>query len=125
MRLQCEVTMVKVSIYFPNMPGSRFDVDYYTNVHMPLVMKSLVSAVRAVSVEIGVSGAKVQQPPPFRAVAAFTCESVKAFSEAFLPHAAELKGDIPNYTDIEPVIQVSQVSELRVSPVAHAETVSG
>ena len=38
--------MIKVSIYFPNMPGSRFDVDYYTNVHMPLVMKSLVSAVR-------------------------------------------------------------------------------
>ena len=36
----------------------------------------------------------------------------------------ELKGDIPNYTDIEPVIQVSQVSELRVSPLAHAETVS-
>lgn len=116
--------MVKVSIYFPNMPGSRFDVDYYTHVHMPLVMKSLVSAVRAVSVEIGVSGAKVQQPPPFRAVAAFTCDSVKAFNEAFLPHAAEVTGDIPNYTDIEPVIQVSQVSELRISPLAHAETIS-
>lgn len=116
--------MIKVSIYFPNMPGSRFDVDYYTNVHMPLVMKSLVSAVNAVSVEIGVSGAKVQQPPPFRAVAAFTCDSVRAFSEAFLPHAAELQEDIPNYTDIEPVIQVSHVSELRVSLVANAETVA-
>ena len=116
--------MVKVSIYFPNKPGSHFDVDYYMNVHMPMVMKSLVSAVRAVSVEIGVSGAKVQQPPPFRAVAAFTCDSVKAFSEAFLPHATELQGDIHNYTDIEPVIQVSQVSELRVSPLVDTETVS-
>lgn len=116
--------MIKVSIYYPNRPGSRFDVDYYTNVHMPLAMKLLVCAVKAVSVEIGVSGATAGQPPPFRAVAAFTCESVRAFSEAFLPHAAELQGDIPNYTDIEPVIQVSHVSELRVSPVANAETVS-
>ena len=65
----------------------------------------------------------MQQPPPFRAVAAFTCDSVRAFSEAFLPHAAELQEDIPNYTDIEPVIQVSHVSELRVSLVANAETV--
>jgi hypothetical protein len=28
---------------------------------------------------------------------------------AFLPHAAELQGDIPNYTDVESIIQVSDV----------------
>jgi uncharacterized protein (TIGR02118 family) len=114
--------MIKVSILYPNMPGSRFDADYYVNVHMPLAMKLLVSAVKAVSVEIGVSGATAGEPPPFRAVAAFTCESVRAFSDAFLPAAAELQSDIPNYTDIAPIIQVSKVSELRVSEPAHAES---
>ena len=28
---------------------------------------------------------------------------------AFVPHAAVLQGDMPNYTDIEPVIQFSEV----------------
>ncbi len=106
--------MIKVSILYPNRAESRFDADYYVNVHMPLVMKLLVAAVDSVSVEVGVSGPVAGSPPPFRAVAGFTCESLRAFSEAFLPAAAELRADLTNYTDIEPIIQVSKVSELRV-----------
>ena len=112
--------MIKVSIFYPNKAGSRFDADYYVNVHMPMAMKLLVSAVKTVSVEIGVSGAIGGQPPLFRAVTGFTCESMRAFSEAFLPVAGELQKDIPNYTDIEPIIQVSKVSELRVHEPAAA-----
>jgi hypothetical protein len=26
-----------------------------------------------------------------------------------MPHAPELQGDIPNYTDLQPVIQISEV----------------
>lgn len=114
--------MIKVSILYPNQAGSRFDADYYVNVHMPMAMKLLVSAVKAVSVEIGVSGATAEQAPPFRAVVSYTCESVRAFSEAFLPVAAELQADIANYTDIVPIVQVSKVSELRVSEPAHASS---
>jgi uncharacterized protein (TIGR02118 family) len=114
--------VIKISILYPNTTGSRFDADYYVNVHMPMAMKLLVSAVKAVSVEIGVSGATAEQAPPFRAVTGYTCESVRAFSEAFLPVAAELQGDMPNYTDIVPIIQVSKLSELRVSEPAHASS---
>jgi uncharacterized protein (TIGR02118 family) len=112
--------MIKVSILYPNRAGSRFDADYYVNIHMPMAMKFLVSAVKAVSVEVGVSGATAEQAPPFRAVASYTCESLRAFSEAFLPAASELRADMANYTDIDPIIQVSKVSELRVSEPAHA-----
>lgn len=101
--------MIKVSILYPNKPGSRFDIDYYLKVHMPLAIKLLEPALKRVSVEIGVSGATPDQPSPFAAIVGFTCESVRAFSDAFLPHAAELQGDIPNYTDIEPVIQISEI----------------
>lgn len=112
--------MIKVSIIYPNKSGSRFDADYYVNVHMPLMMKLLVSAVDSVSVEIGVSGPTVGAPPAFRALAGFTCESLRAFSEAFLPAAEELRADLANYTDIEPIVQVSKVSELRVHEPAPA-----
>jgi len=34
---------------------------------------------------------------------------VDAFQKAFGPHADAIMGDIPNYTDIQPVIQLNEV----------------
>jgi uncharacterized protein (TIGR02118 family) len=101
--------MIRVSIFYPSRTGSRFDVDYYLNTHMPLVLGLLGAAVKAVSVEIGIYGGMPGQEPPFTAICAFTCESVEAFTAAFLPNADVLQGDIPHYTDIAPVIQVSEI----------------
>jgi uncharacterized protein (TIGR02118 family) len=39
----------------------------------------------------------------------FSFESIEAFIEAFTPHASELQGDIPRYTDVAPTIQVNEV----------------
>jgi uncharacterized protein (TIGR02118 family) len=36
-------------------------------------------------------------------------DSLEAFQGAFGPHAEAIMGDIPNYTDLEPVIQISEV----------------
>ena len=104
--------MIKVSILYPGNPGARFDVDYYLRVHMPMAAKLLGSAVKAVSVEIGVSGAMPGQPAPFAAIVGFTCESIEAFTAAILPVADQLQGDIPKYTDIVPVIQFSEIHEI-------------
>lgn len=104
--------MIKVSILYPIKPGSHFDVDYYLAVHMPMALRLLGAAVKAVSVEIGVSGAIPGQSAPFAAIVGFTCESLEAFTAAFTPVASQLQGDIPKYTDIDPVIQVSEIHEL-------------
>ena len=101
--------MVKVSILYPNKPGSRFDVEYYLNTHMPMANRLLEPAIKAVQVEIGASGVTPGEMPPFAAIVGFTCESYKAFADVFLPNAAELQGDIPNFTDVEPIIQVSDI----------------
>jgi uncharacterized protein (TIGR02118 family) len=39
----------------------------------------------------------------------FVCTSFEAFKAARDPHAKEIRGDIANYTDIQPVLQVSEV----------------
>ena len=36
-------------------------------------------------------------------------DSVEAFQKAFGPHTSEIMGDIKNYTDIAPVMQISEV----------------
>ena len=37
------------------------------------------------------------------------CDLIEAFQAGFGPHAQEIMGDIPNYTDQTPVIQISEV----------------
>jgi len=37
------------------------------------------------------------------------CESVEALQAGFGPPAQEIMADIPNYTDLSPVIQISEV----------------
>lgn len=104
--------MIKVTFLYPNKPGSRFNADYYINSHMPLVINRLGSALKATSAEIGLSGAMPGTPAPNAALASFTFDSVEAFTAAVMPHYMELQGDIPNYTDIEPIVQIS---DLRIS----------
>ena len=99
--------MVKVSILYPNKPGSRFDADYYLNTHMPMSARLLGSAIKATA-EIGRPGPG-GEPAPFAAIATFTAETVEDFVRAFMPVAGELQGDIPKYTDIEPMIQYSDL----------------
>src|SRR4051794_22109586 len=100
--------MVRITILYPNTPGSRFDVEYYLNTHMPMSARLLGAAVKAITVDIGRPGLG-GEPAPFAAICGFACETVEDFMGAFTPVASELQGDIPQYTDIEPVIQVSDL----------------
>ena len=108
--------MVKVSVLYPNKPGSRFDADYYLKVHMPMAAKLLGSAIKAATAEIGVAGGAPGEPPAYAAIAGFTCETVDTFLQAFMPVVGQLQGDIPNYTDIVPVIQFSNLAEFATTP---------
>jgi uncharacterized protein (TIGR02118 family) len=103
--------MIKVSVLYPNKPGSRFDAEYYLNTHMPMTARLLGSAIKLATAEIGVAGAAPGEPPPFAAIAGFTSDSVETFMRAFMPVVDQLENDIPNYTDIEPVIQISNLTE--------------
>ena len=63
--------------------------------------------------ERGVSGASPGSAPGFVAMCHYLFDTADHFMVAFLPHAAELQGDMPNNTDIETIIQVSEVAITR------------
>jgi uncharacterized protein (TIGR02118 family) len=96
---------------YPNNKGSRFDVSYYVETHMPMSIKLLSThpGFKGVSVERGIGGAVPGSDPAYVAMCHFHFSSVEAFLDAFMPHAELLQGDIPNYTDMEPVIQFNEV----------------
>ncbi|HYB09223.1 MAG TPA: EthD family reductase [Alphaproteobacteria bacterium] len=101
--------IVKVSILYPNLEGSRFNMDYYCKFHVPMLQQRLGAACRQAVVEQGISGAAPGSPPTYVAMGHFYFDSVEAFQAAFRDHAAAIEADVPNYTDIEPITQISLV----------------
>lgn len=101
--------MVKISILYPD--TGRFDMDYYLDTHMPRSIELLGAGkgYRGVTVERGLGGASPGSPPPYVAMCHYLFDTADDFMAAFMPHAAELQGDMPNYTGIAPVIQVSEI----------------
>ncbi len=101
--------MIKLIVLYPNGEGKKFDKDYYINTHMPLTIKLQGDAVKKTEVEFGFSGGTPGSNPAYVAICNFWYESFEAFQNAFTPHAETIVNDVKNYTDIETVIQFSEV----------------
>ena len=101
--------MIKVSVFYPNQPGSKFDMDYYCNSHIPLAKKLIGSALKGASVDQGIAGGAPGVPADYVAIGHLLFDYVEAFQTSFEPHAKILMADIPNYTSIQPIIQISEV----------------
>jgi uncharacterized protein (TIGR02118 family) len=101
--------MIKVSVLYPGGKGNGFDMDYYLATHIPLVRRLCGAALKRVEVEEGMGGLMPGSAPAYLAMGHLFFESVQAFQAAFGPHAAEITGDIPNYTNTQPTIQMSEV----------------
>ena len=101
--------MIKVSVMYPNTPGARFDHEYYRDKHMPLVKKRLGEACLYYTVDKGLAGGAPGAPATYVGMCHIFSPSAEAFQAAFGPHAKEIMGDIANYTDLTPVLQISEV----------------
>lgn len=101
--------MIRMSVLYPRKEGARFDWAYYTGTHLPLVRRKLGATPRALSIDQGIAGGAPDSPAAFVAIANHTFDSVTAFQAAFREHAQELMADIPNFTTIEPIIQINEV----------------
>lgn len=101
--------MTKVSVSYPNAEGKTFDMNYYMNTHIPLVEELLGDKLKAASVEKGLGGAIPGSIAPFAGVGTMYFDSVEDFGQAFGPNAEKIMGDLPNFTNIEPIVQISEV----------------
>jgi uncharacterized protein (TIGR02118 family) len=101
--------MIKVSVFYPMRDNAKFDMDYYCKSHIPMVQQKLGSACKSVAVEQGIAGGAPGATPTYAAMGHLYFDSLEQFQSAFAPHASAIMADIPNYTDIQPVIQISEV----------------
>ena len=101
--------MIKVSILYPSGEGKRFDMAYYCDKHIAMVKEKLGAACKRVDVDLGLGGKQPGSIPPYVAMAHLCFDSIEAFQAAFGPNNAAFRADLPNYTDIEPNIQISEM----------------
>lgn len=102
--------MIKVSVLYPNEAGGQFDHAYYKDSHMPMVERLLGAACLSWSVDRGVAGGAPGAPPAFVTMCHLLFDSVDAFQASFGPHTKQIMDDVANYTNLTPVIQLSEVA---------------
>ena len=101
--------MIRINVLYPNSVGATFDMDYYLAKHMPMVRERMGSALKSMTVDQGMNGGLPGTEPAYQVVTALGFDSVDAFQAAFVPHAPEIQGDIPKFTNVVPTIQISEV----------------
>ena len=101
--------MIKVSVMYPNGEGKTFDMDYYTKTHIPLVSGLLGDAIKGAAIENGLGGGAPDSPAPYLAMGHLYFDTMEDFGNSFGPNADEIMADLPNFTNSEPTIQISEV----------------
>jgi uncharacterized protein (TIGR02118 family) len=99
--------MIRVSAMYPK--GGKFDSDYYATKHMPLVAEKCGAALIRYEIDKGVAGAAPGQPAPYVTIGHMYFNSVPEFMAAMAPHMGAIMGDIPNFTDAQVQLQISEI----------------
>ncbi len=100
---------IKVSVLYPGNENTKFNMDYYLNKHVPMVSGLLGNAMIGATIEKGLGGGAPDAPAPYVAMGNIYFNSLESFQNSFGPHAETIMGDVPNYTNSEPVVQISEV----------------
>ena len=101
--------MIKVAIFYPNGEGKTFDMDYYSTKHMPMAASLFGDSLKAMSIDKGLASGTPDEPVQYVAIGYFYFETLSSLQNTVGPHREKLRADIPNYTNIQPVIQISEV----------------
>ena len=89
-----------MSVLYPSGDDSTFDHDYYKNSHVPMCCSAWNVGAE---IDKGIDGPNV-------AAVHFFFESLEQMQTAMgVPATGEVMADVANYTNIAPVIQVSEV----------------
>ncbi len=99
--------MIKVTVFYPSNSGN-LDMDYYLNNHIPLCQK-LLSPYGLIRIEVDKGIDSPEGAAPYAVIAHLVFESAEQMEKGMQAHDPELAADVKNYTDIQPVFQMSEV----------------
>lgn len=109
---KAEVGMFKVTILYPAGENKTFDMDYYEKKHMPMVAGFLGKNLKFYEIDKGISGRTANDKVPFLAIGYFYITDVAEYNKAIANNRDAVINDIKNYTNIQPIIQISEIKQV-------------
>lgn len=107
-----EPGMFKVEIFYPDGEGKTFDMDYYEKKHMPMVAGFIGKNLRFYEIDKGISGRTPTDKALYVAIGYFYITDVAEYNKAIAQNRDAIVNDFKNYTNIQPVIQISEIKYL-------------
>ena len=104
-----EKGLIKISVLYPFAEGKTFNMEYYETRHMPMVTALLGSNLVKYTIEKGLASGIPNQPLPYMAVGTFYVKRLDEYQAAIAPKRDAIRADFANYTNVVPVILVSEV----------------
>jgi uncharacterized protein (TIGR02118 family) len=93
--------MIRMSVLYPTTEGHVFDHEYYRVQHVPLALRTW--GLEQAEIDKGVDG-------PYVAAVHFRFDSLEAMAAALAAEgSAQVTADVANYTNIAPVVQISEI----------------
>jgi uncharacterized protein (TIGR02118 family) len=106
-----EKKMIRLTALWPKTSDSHFDMDYYLSKHVPMTkarLEGLGFPVEA-GVDEGLAGFPPGEPAPYAAIGYLLFENMEDLQKGLATHGAEMIADIPNFTNVQPQIQIGSV----------------
>ena len=104
-----EKGLIKVSVMYPYAEGKTFNMEYYETKHMPMVAGYLGANLVKYTIEKGLASGLPNQPLPFMAIGTFYIKNLSDYQAAVGPNREAIRADFANYTNVAPIILVSEV----------------
>lgn len=101
--------LFKVAILYPNGEGKTFDMAYYERTHMPMVAGMLGKNLQFYEIDNGIAGRTPADKIPYLAIGYFYIKNVAEYNKAIAENREAIINDFKNYTNIQPIIQISEV----------------
>lgn len=103
--------MIRVTVLFPKTSDSHFDMEYYLNKHVPMTKAKLQGLGFPVEAQVdeGVASLTPGEPAPYAAIGYLMFEKMEDLQHGLATHGAEIMSDIPNFTNVQPQIQIGSV----------------
>lgn len=102
--------MITISVLYPKTADLKFDMGYYHATHMKMVHDLWGT--------MGLHGARVLKgtpgpdgsAPAYAVITLLEFESMAAFGKAAAAHGGAIMGDVPNFTNVTPILQFNEIA---------------
>jgi uncharacterized protein (TIGR02118 family) len=98
---------IALQVVYPIMDGTKFDFEYYTKTHMPMVREVVGQFMIGTTITKGLASGP-DTPPGFHLIATHVFADQQAF-DAGMAVAGPVLADIPNFTNVQPQMLIGEV----------------